>query len=249
MIDTPDADSSDAAAAPPGGLEERLQQMASLRAFERVERAFRASGVGLIARLTGCQAPTSWRHYPDGELVDRTSGAQAFYHQHPAAERPAGEQGHLHLFVRPERLRAPPHPLALPPPPDEPGPGDAPPALLCHLAAIGLAADGRPCRVFSTNQWVTGEAWYATADVLDMLDRFTLDTSHSDPLVGDWLTAAVRLLKAPIVAVIRDRDRALGLPDTAPPGVPPPLSRLGDRAVEILAERPVPDGALPPRSL
>lgn len=229
-----------AADAAASGLARRLQRIATMRAFQRAEAVFRSSGTGLIDRVVGSPQPTLWQHYPDGELVDPATGAQAYYHQHPAEERPAGEHGHFHLFVRPHRLAPGLRPLA-PPPAAEGGDGEDGSAGLCHLVAIGVDEAGRPRRVFTTNQWVTGEAWYATADVVALLHRFTLDTARRDPLIGDWLTAAVHLLRGPIIAVILDRDAALGVAGTEPP----PASRLADRQLEVLAERPVAAETLP----
>ena len=68
-----------------------------------------------------------------------------------------------------------------------------------------------------------------------MVDRFALDTSDSDPLVGDWLTALVHLLRAAVIEVVRARDDGLAAGD---PGSPLD-DRLADRRLEVLAERPV----------
>ena len=41
-----------------------------------------------------------WNHYPDGDVYDKDSGSQFFYHAHPADLR-VGEHGHFHTFMRP----------------------------------------------------------------------------------------------------------------------------------------------------
>ncbi len=227
------------------GLTDRLRRIAARRALDTAEAALRASGIGLIERVVGPAPPAAWQHYPHQDLIDPATGAQAYYHRHAPGERPETEHGHFHLFMRTDRLRDRPRPLLPPPAADgatTDGTRDA--ARLCHLVAIGLSATGRPCSVFTTNQWVTGEAWYATADVLWLLDRFRLHTGDGDPLIGDWLTAVVGLLRGPIVSVIRGRDAALSLQ-----GETPPPARLADRTLETLAEQTVtPDDLDPPLS-
>lgn len=216
----------------------RLRQMAARRALQRVQAASRQTGLDPLDRLIGDRSPDLWQHYPPGDLFDPVSGAQAYFHLHPEAERPPGEYGHIHLFLHPGGLGQQPQrrPLADPGVNDETAVPEDPTALpMCHLAAIGLDRTGRPMRVFTTNQWVTGGAWYATQDVLAMVDRFALDTSDGDPLVGDWLTALVHLLRAAMIEVVRARDDGL-----ATGGPAASLEdRLADRRLEVLAERPV----------
>jgi hypothetical protein len=157
-----------------------------------------------------------WRHYPEGEVYDPASHAQYFYHAHPAAEQPAGEHGHFHTFLRAEGMPPGVMPLVLP----EIGVAgqSAPQAAplkrggrdeVSHLVAIALDGRGEPIRLFTTNRWVTGETWYPAADVIRMLDRFTVAEAPSAPLLNRWLTALVQLFSPQIGALLRERDRNL----------------------------------------
>lgn len=132
--------------------------------------------------------PEPFVHYPDGDLYDPDSRAQAYFHVHRD-----GEQGHWHLFLR----------LA-----------DGP----CHLGAVGLGRDGWPDHLFATNRWVTGEAWRGAATVAGLLTRFRLDVDGPAAPVGAWLTALVALHRADLARLARRRDRALARWTAAHPG-------------------------------
>jgi hypothetical protein len=80
---------------------------------------------------------------------------------------------------------------------------------LSHLVAISVDAAGVPIRLFTTNLWVTGETWYAAADVVAMLDRFVIDLARPSWPLNRWLTAMFRLFRPQIVALIRARDETV----------------------------------------
>ena len=68
-----------------------------------------------------------WNHYPDGDVYDRDSHSQYYYHAHAAGER-RGEHGHFHAFLRPGGMPPgiAPAPVADYVPPDDPdGPSPA----------------------------------------------------------------------------------------------------------------------------
>ena len=133
-----------------------------------------------------------WRHYPDGDVHDAVSHAQYFYHAHApepgGASPPAGaEHGHFHTFMRQGGLSPGAHPLVMPElaiagnpaAPFEaalsaPAPAGDPDEAWTHLVAIALDDRGRPLRLFTTNRWVTGETWYAAADVAAASARFAI---------------------------------------------------------------------------
>jgi hypothetical protein len=158
-----------------------------------------------------------WRHYPAGEVYDPASHAQYFYHVHPAAHQSVGEHGHFHTFLRAEGMPRGVMPLVLP----EIGVAatrSAPQAAplkrggsdeVSHLIAIALDSRGQPVRLFTTNRWVTGETWYPAADVIRMLDRFTIAEAPPAPLLNRWLTALVQLFLPQISALLRERDRTV----------------------------------------
>lgn len=173
---------------------------------------------GILGALTADDAPLAeWRHYPVGEVYDPNTHAQYFYHAHPAAQRTAGEHGHFHTFLRAEGMPAGAAPLVLPETAlaGAPSPPQAAPLRhgtreeVSHLVAIALDERGEPVRLFTTNRWVTGETWYRAADVIGMLDRFTLGDEAGPALVNRWLAALVALYRPQVETVLRLRDQAV----------------------------------------
>lgn len=150
-----------------------------------------------------------WRHFPEGDVHDPETGATWFYHCHPkGGPAPAEEHGHFHCFLRPEGKGGPIH----------------------HLIAIGVDGHGRPLRLFTVNQWVTGENWIPAEQTIGLLERFDVHLSRPDYLVNRWLTAMVRLHEGRIAELIRARDAALaGLGEGA----------REDRSREVLSEAPL----------
>ena len=116
------------------------------------------------------------RHYPLGDIYDFASHTQAYYHRHTDAEF-----GHLHLFVRPKGMPEGMRPLVAT------GQADAP----CHLAAVVLNGAGQAVELFTTNRWVTGEDWYAAADIEAMAAGFRLATLGRLEPLAQWIEALV----------------------------------------------------------
>lgn len=145
-----------------------------------------------------------WDHYPAGDVFDPETHAQYYYHAHPAELR-GGEHGHFHTFLRPKGM--PPGIAPAPLADHVPSGGDN--DALSHLVAISMDSFGAPVRLFTTNRWVTGEVWYAAADVIRMLDRFRMDLSYPSLTVNTWMTAMVRLFRPQIEALLRQRDAAV----------------------------------------
>jgi uncharacterized protein DUF6969 len=186
------------------------------------QRALAASGVDpLRLALAGSEPLREWDHYPEGDVYDPETHAQYFYHVHPPAERAPGEYGHFHTFLRPRGMPPGTRPLMLP----ELAIADAPaapagPALqqpnqgagnddLSHLMAIAVDPRGAPLRLFTTNRWVTGEAWYAASDAVGMLDRFAIGSAGPSALLNRWLTALFRLFRPQMAALLYARDDAV----------------------------------------
>ena len=183
--------------------------------------ALAAGGSTIVAEATGDGAIDDWRHYPDGEVYDRASHAQYFFHRHAAGPRGrsvgAAEHGHFHLFLRGEGMPAGVTPLLLPELAVANAPAAQPSAPLrlgasdkvCHLIALAVDARGEPLRLFTTNRWVTGETWYRADDVIGVLGRFRVHDSRPSALLNRWLGAFVRLYEADIAALLRQRDKAI----------------------------------------
>lgn len=197
----------------PGG---DLQAMAdAAREVTTCQRVLAKTGdtvVGELLRSAG--SFYEWRHYPPGDVYDAEYHAQYYYHAHPEGERAGGEHGHFHTFLRP--LGMPPD-IRPAPVPDAPGaaPGadapesDDPNDALCHLIGISMDRASRPIRLFTTNRWVTGETWYAAADVVRMIDAFVVDHARPSWPVNRWITAVVRLFRPQVIHLVQARDAAM----------------------------------------
>ena len=62
---------------------------------------------------------------------------------------------------------------------------------------------------FVTNRWVTDEFLYPAAVMRAHLDRYDVDETGEDPLVGRLLTAMVALYREELAALLERRDAAL----------------------------------------
>jgi hypothetical protein len=171
--------------------------------------------------LGGAAAPVAWTRYPEGDVYDPRSHAQYFYHAHPPAERATSEHGHFHTFLRPRGMAPGTRPLIMPELAiaDAPAAPAAPPAPqpdqgadndeFSHLVAIAMDASGQPIRLFTTNRWVTGETWYAAADVVLMLERFAIDLARPSWPLNRWMTAMFRLFRPQMASLVEARDAAV----------------------------------------
>lgn len=160
-----------------------------------------------------------WTHYPKDDVFDPQTGAQWFYHSHPADDpEGATEHGHFHCFVRPEGAEGPIH----------------------HLIAVGVDPYGRALRLFTVNRWVVGDDWLAAEPTIALLERFDLHMPRPSYLVNRWLTAMIAAHEDEIGGLIRRRDAVLadhagGEIDVA----------LDDRALEVISELRFAPGAEP----
>lgn len=186
----------------------------------RLEAAMRDTGTSPALLLTGGRNAVAFRHYPEGDVYDFASHSQFYYHTHRA-----GEHGHAHLFLRPKGM--PPGVAPAIATDDK----DAP----CHLVAVGLGADGWLAELFTTNRWVTGEAWYEAAAIKRMLPRFSVNTDGPAGLAGRWLTAMVQLFRPLIDELADRRDAAVAAWSLAHPTANP----LEEAALEITSRAKV----------
>ncbi len=172
----------------------------------RVLRKGDSNVVGELLRNTGTFY--EWDHYPKGDVFDDETNSQYYYHAHPSETRVdiyGPEHGHFHTFLRPKGMPTGITPVDLPDyvPPE--GDNDA----LSHLIAISMDRAGFPTRLFTTNRWVTGEAWYKADDVIRLLDRFHMDLAHTSWPVNIWISAMVRLFRPQIEDLLHRRDAAI----------------------------------------
>lgn len=145
-----------------------------------------------------------WNHYPKGNVLDSDSRAQYYYHTHPPALRgtPA-EHGHFHCFLYKDGMPSACNALVLPKSDDDNK------ADLCHLMSISMDAYGFPIALFTTNRWVTGEAWYKATDVISMLEHFNIDHAQPSWPLNIWITNMFRLFKPAMVKLILQRDKSI----------------------------------------
>ena len=203
---------------------ERLETLQAAAA-EVVEchRVLAKAGLSVVGEvLEGQGAFVVDQHYPRGDIYDRETHAQYYYHAHRE-----GEHGHFHCF-----LRAPGMPAGLRPEPDPVRHGwPAGTAAIAHLVAIGMDRRGFATRLFTTNRWVTGETWYPAPAVIAMLDGWAVDHARPNWAVNRWLGAMLRLFRPQIEALLIARDRVLA----ARPGADP----WEDRTLETVTEIPI----------
>ncbi|RMD63432.1 MAG: hypothetical protein D6826_04960 [Alphaproteobacteria bacterium] len=171
-----------------------------------VHRVLAKTGDNVVGELLkGHETFYEWDHYPPGDVYDRESHGQFYYHAHSAEQRFVNEHGHFHTFLRPRGM-----PPGIKP---APVPGfvmpDDPDDALSHLIAIAMTKQGFAFRLFTVNRWVTGEVWYRAADVITLLDYFKIDHAQPSWPVNRWITAMVRLFRPQIVALLEARDHAV----------------------------------------
>lgn len=141
-------------------------------------------------------------HYPKDDVFDGETHSQYYYHAHRTE---TNEHGHFHTF-----LRQPGMPAGLLPIPYsglEPWPKDK--DALSHLVGISMDAYGFPVGLFTTNRWVTAEAWYKAEDVIAMLDYFTIDHAYPSWPVNQWISAILILFRPQIEVLLRQRDQVI----------------------------------------
>lgn len=146
-----------------------------------------------------------WDHYPKGDVYDRDTHAQYFYHAHPriVPEVTLAENGHFHLFMRLKGIPSDIQPATIS---REDRPEGSKEDDICHLIAIAMDAQGEAIQLFTTNRWVTGETWYQAEDVIRLLDYFNIDHSYPSWPLNLWLSSMVRIYRDEIATLVRARD-------------------------------------------
>jgi hypothetical protein len=151
-------------------------------------------------------------HYPQGDRIDRTSGAQYFYHCH-REDFETTEHGHFHCFLRYKRIpkKIKPTPLA-----DWDRYIDNP---MTHLVAIGMNQMGLPIRLFTVNRWVTSEIWYDAVHVPRFIKRFKMEHDE-DPywhILDKWVEGMLHLFAPQITWLHHERDKIIQAHQVANP--------------------------------
>jgi len=191
-------------------------------------RVLRKAGLNVVGEVLKGQGQfVEFDHYPADDVFDEETAGQYYYHAHRG-----GEHGHFHTFLRargmPSGISPAPYPQAT-----EAWPvGDD---ALSHLIAISMDAYGYPVGLFATNRWVTGETWYASDDVIAMLDRFRIDHAFPSWPVNRWISAMLVLFRPHIEHLLHHRDRVISAWQHAHPA----NDVFEDRELEVTGYLPV----------
>lgn len=183
---------------------ERAVMLEAAAEVERCQHALAKAGLNVVGELLkGHEGFYEMNHYPDGDVFDRDSHSQYYYHAH----REGGvEHGHFHTFIRGAGIGAhllPRKDLCM----SEPWPtGDE---AIAHLVAVSMDAWGQPIGLFACNRWVTAETWYPATSVKEMLPGFLIDHAHPSWPTNLWLSAMLKLFRPHIEALLDHRDQVV----------------------------------------
>ncbi len=181
-----------------------LQQMlAAAQEVEECYRVMRKGGLNIVGEILRGQAEfVELDHYPDDDVFDPDTHAQYYYHAHRGLD---GEHGHFHTFLRQPGMAQGVRPIEYAASDPWPQGDDA----LSHLVCISMDAYGYPIGLFTTNRWVTAEAWYRAADVIGMLERFRIDHAAPSWPVNRWISAMFVLFRPQMAALLQVRDEVV----------------------------------------
>ncbi|WP_355660410.1 DUF6969 family protein [Halomonas salifodinae] len=192
---------------------------AALRRFHQAarealdcQRVLKKVGLNLVGELLKGQGQfVQLDHYPKGDVYDRETGGQYYYHAHRG-----GEHGHFHLFNRPAGD-------------NRPGKVKTP----THLVAVSMDAWGLPIGLFTTNRWVTGERWRGAAETLALAETFAIDHAWPSWPVNRWVTALVSACRPQLEVLLAHRDREIARLRAEDPKV------FENREIEVIGQIPL----------
>lgn len=166
-------------------------------------------------------------HYPPGDRIDHTTGAQYFYHC-DRENQEEEEHGHFHCFLRHKQIpkHIKPTPLS-----DWDKYIDNP---MTHLVAIAMNRFGQPMRLFSVNRWVTSEIWYDARHTSNFIRRYkmTKDDSAYWQILDQWVESMLRLFSPQIEWLNHQRDKVINSHITKNPKINP----FNDPSIEVLTD-------------
>ncbi len=179
--------------------------------IEECDRVLKNAGSNPVWEILRQSSPfVQWDHYPKGDVFDKKTHSQYFYHAHPRINPHSQvcfeENGHFHLFIR--KAGVPPEIQ-----PIEIDRTDRPKGSkeddICHIIAISMDKQGAATRLFTTNRWVTGEMWYQASDVVKLIDYFNMDHAYPSWPLNLWLSSLVRVYRNEILSLVEERDRVI----------------------------------------
>lgn len=136
------------------------------------------------AALCGAREFLEWQHYPNNDLIDEKTGYEFYYHAHSAQEMPPGEHGHFHVIKRNKDS-------------------------FHHLIGIALDQKGLVVRLFTTNQWVTGEEMADASQILKSVKEFEMTVMGRMAPISRWISALLRLFYPEIEGLVLERDKKI----------------------------------------
>jgi hypothetical protein len=80
-----------------------------------------------------------------------------------------------------------------------------------HLVGIALDQKGLPTRLFTTNQWVTGEEMIDSDLVIKSLKDFEIVVKGRMAPVSNWVGALIQLFATEIEGLLLERDQKIAL--------------------------------------
>jgi hypothetical protein len=147
-------------------------------------QTFAAQNTNAVLSILGDAPFIANKHYPAGDLVFGAARWRAYYHAHdmPGASD-SRMHGHFHIFARPDEEMA-----------------------FAHVIGLAVDGNGQPLKWFTTNHWVTGEAWRPGDDLAAQTPPPEPDEAHP---AAQWLSAMLRFSAPTFAALLAERDAAL----------------------------------------
>ncbi|TDX28358.1 hypothetical protein DFO67_11058 [Modicisalibacter xianhensis] len=178
------------------------------------QRVLKKVGLNLVGELLKGQGSfLEYNHYPQGDVYDRETGSQYYYHAH----RGEPEHGHFHVFHRPV---------------EDNRPGQV--ANPTHIVAISMDAWGEAIGLFTTNRWVTAERWRNAEATLKLAREFKIDHAWPSWPTNRWLSAMIIAFYPYIEMLTWHRDREIHHLERSGLKV-----ILENREIEIIGQLPI----------
>ncbi|RIA56867.1 DUF6969 family protein [Dichotomicrobium thermohalophilum] len=147
-------------------------------------QSFAVQNTNAVLAILGDTPFVANKHYPEGDLVFGGGLWRAYYHAHDMPGAPDSRMhGHFHVFARPD-------------------------ANFGYAHVIGLAVDGngQPLKWFTTNHWVTGEAWRPGEELAACVPPVEPEDA---PPAARWLSAMLRFGAPAFPELLAERDATL----------------------------------------
>ncbi len=186
----------------------------------------------LLFPLLGTRTPRQWAHYPEDDVIDRSTGYQYFYHSHSPEDRQNTEHGHFHLFARMDsekhEIEANTETKFL----DKLKSTPVRQSNNVNLLCISLDAKSLPISMSTVNRWVTEDHLLSWNSTLSLLKGFHISTPGYET-VNQWLEAMLGLFLPEIVDLLVQRDLKLA---TLAESNNHQNDLLEDKNIELLSE-------------